>query len=203
MRESETFNFQLVDNNLMVGQTFHDLYLGLGQRAYGRMQQHWSPLVRAQYLRIPVLGIQAWLLRGTAAVAAAEELTESGRRNEAGARLRDALRASKALSGQPLPRAQAMALLIATAIAHQRGGQAQARQLLQAALSRFEEAEMAMYAAATRLRLGQLLGGAHGEALIAGARAHMAAERIANPEPMLSMLAPGFQKLPATCAALS
>ncbi|MDH5676388.1 MAG: AAA family ATPase [Myxococcales bacterium] len=195
-RESARFNFQLVHNNLMVGQTFHDLYLGQGQRAYARMQRHWGDLIRAQYLRIPVLGIQAWLLRGAAAVSAAEELTASGRRDQASAHLRDALRASNALRREPLLRALAMADLIAAAVQRQRGRAPHAQQLLQAALARFDDEDMAMYAAATRIRLGELLGGAAGRTLIAEGHERMTAERVANPQRMLSMLAPGFGPAP-------
>jgi hypothetical protein len=51
---------------------------------------------------------------------------------------------------------------------------------------------MNLFAAAARRRLGQLLGGNCGQALIAQADAWMAGQGIVNPARMTAMLAPGF-----------
>jgi hypothetical protein len=53
---------------------------------------------------------------------------------------------------------------------------------------------MAMYAAAARSRLADIIGGDAGRELKASALARMSAERVQRPDNMLSMLAPGFLK---------
>ena len=56
----------------------------------------------------------------------------------------------------------------------------------------FEAVDMGLFAAAARRRLGTLLGGDAGRALIAQADAWMAAQEVRNPARMAAGLAPGF-----------
>jgi hypothetical protein len=56
----------------------------------------------------------------------------------------------------------------------------------------FESAEMRLYAAAARRRLGEKLGGERGQQLITDADAWMTEQKIKNPEALVRMLAPGF-----------
>jgi hypothetical protein len=56
----------------------------------------------------------------------------------------------------------------------------------------FERADMRLYAAAARRRMGERLGDERGHDLMAEADAWMAEQRIKNPEAMTRMLAPGF-----------
>jgi hypothetical protein len=54
----------------------------------------------------------------------------------------------------------------------------------------FDAVDMVMHAAVTRWRLGELVGGDEGRALVAQARAVLAAEGIVRPERVLAMFAP-------------
>ena len=61
---------------------------------------------------------------------------------------------------------------------------------LTAAARGFEDTDMALLAAATRYRLGKLLGGARGRANVAAAVRYMDEEGIENPARMAAMYAP-------------
>lgn len=52
----------------------------------------------------------------------------------------------------------------------------------------FEENDMALYAAAARRRLGELIGGDEGKALLAQGDAMMRAQRVKNPDAITEML---------------
>jgi hypothetical protein len=63
---------------------------------------------------------------------------------------------------------------------------------LQDAAARFERADMMLYLAVTRRRIGLLQDDEHGRALQHQAEAWMAAQNIKNPARITRMLAPGF-----------
>ncbi|MBV9122803.1 MAG: hypothetical protein JO112_05570, partial [Planctomycetes bacterium] len=96
------------------------------------------------------------------------------------------------LEGERMPWAEALARYTRAALAAQRGDAERARRLLAEAADRYEGLDMALYAAATRRRLGGLLGGDDGRALAAQADARLTAEQVRNPARMTALLAPGF-----------
>jgi tetratricopeptide (TPR) repeat protein len=84
------------------------------------------------------------------------------------------------------------AQLIRASIANCKGDLDKARRLLKSALSGLTACEMGLYAAATRRRLGQLMGGDQGKTLVAEADRWMTAQGIRNPTRMTAVYAPGF-----------
>ena len=64
------------------------------------------------------------------------------------------------------------------------------------AVDRFERADMKLYAAVTRRRIGALQDDARGRELRRQAEEWMAAQNIKNPAAMTRMLAPGFPDVP-------
>jgi hypothetical protein len=64
--------------------------------------------------------------------------------------------------------------------------------LLTEAVKGFDLADLALYAAATRRRLGETLGGHRGHELIAQANAWMLNQNIQNPVAMTRTMTPGF-----------
>jgi hypothetical protein len=74
--------------------------------------------------------------------------------------------------------------------AHLRGDADTERARLEAAIASLDALDTRLYAAAARRRLGQILGGDEGAALIRAADAFMAERAIARPERMAAMLAP-------------
>ncbi|HET7543441.1 MAG TPA: hypothetical protein VFK05_26390, partial [Polyangiaceae bacterium] len=76
-------------------------------------------------------------------------------------------------------------------LALEHGDRAACRNALARAAGILEAAGIAMFAAATRRRLGQLIGGADGDVLIAAADAAMRAEEVENIEAMTHLNCPG------------
>jgi hypothetical protein len=85
-----------------------------------------------------------------------------------------------------------LARVIRAAVAWQRRDHAAAVQLLGEATEQFESLEMKAHAAATRRRLGQLVGGDQGRELIEAADTWMKSQGIRNPVRMTRVYAPGF-----------
>ena len=77
------------------------------------------------------------------------------------------------------------------AVASQAGDREAAAQRLATAVDAFDRADMKMYAAGARRRLG-LLRGDLGRPLVSEAEEWMAGQAILNPPSMTRMIAPGF-----------
>jgi hypothetical protein len=60
----------------------------------------------------------------------------------------------------------------------------------------FHAADLALFDAAARRRLGELLGGDEGAALVRKATTWMEAQGVVNPERITELLAPGFPPRP-------
>jgi eukaryotic-like serine/threonine-protein kinase len=87
--------------------------------------------------------------------------------------------------------ADALATLARAGIASIQGDRVEAARRLGFAASHFFFADMALYAAAARCRLGSILGGEKGGTLVNSAQAWMRNQGIRNPSGFAEMLAPG------------
>jgi hypothetical protein len=85
-----------------------------------------------------------------------------------------------------------MSRLIAATVAHLEGREAATVEQLTGALEAFNAADMQLYAAVARRRLGALVGGDRGRDLRRASDAYMAAEDIRNPGAMSRLIAPGL-----------
>jgi hypothetical protein len=85
-----------------------------------------------------------------------------------------------------------LALLTRAGIAGVQGRESLAADLLSRAADDFDAADMGLYAAAARRRLGAILGGDYGQQLKLAADAWMLDQKIINPAYMTRMLVPGF-----------
>jgi hypothetical protein len=77
-------------------------------------------------------------------------------------------------------------------IAGARGDRVGATRILAEAARAYDAADMALFAAVTRRRLGEMLGGTEGQELVAAADAWMAGQQIRNPSRATAVLVPGF-----------
>jgi len=155
------------------------LYRGDGARAEERLAAEWSQLERSMVLRVQQIRVRAIHFRGSA-------LAACGKSPQLVAREAARLEREKA------PWARALAALLGAAARKLAGDRDGARALLERALTELSAAELALYAACARRRLGELTGGDEGAALIARAGEWFAREGVRNPERMTALLAPGL-----------
>ena len=136
-------------------------------------------------MRIQMVRVVVRDLRARSALAAAVQGDAS--RNW----LRLARRETKQLARENLPAAHALSLLVRAGIAAFRRQTNEAASLLEQAITALDAADMALHAASARRRLGQLLGGDEGRALVDKAETWMVGQGIRNPERMTNLFVPG------------
>jgi hypothetical protein len=163
------------------------LYRGDADGAWRLLIEQESSLHRSLLLnRIQVLWIEAQYLRARCALAMAAKAGYSRRF------LSVARAGARRIQGQRRPWADPIALLLRAAIAWLEGSTPRAVRDLHAAVERFERADMNLYAAVARRRIGALQHDAAGRDMQRQADEWMAAQCIRNPACMTRMLAPGL-----------
>jgi hypothetical protein len=168
----------------MMGATYVDLYLGQPSRAYRRIREQWPTLRRSHFLRAQLIRVVVPELRARAALGVAA----AGR--EAGDALRDAEAWAARLIRERLPYADGMGRLILGGAAAIRGDRDGAAARLEEAARVLDSADMAVFAAVARRRLGGLLGGERGRALADEADARLRALDVADPARLAFAYAP-------------
>ena len=163
-----------------------ELYTGDPAAAWERVEEQWGPLKRSLLLQVQVLRTESHFLRGRCALAAAAQGLDRKRL------LRIAKRHAAKLAREGMPWIEPFAPLLRAGIRSIVGDSDRARELLAAAAAGFDRADLRLYAAAARRRLGQLTGGTEGEELIRQADELMRSEQIPRPDRVTEVLAPGF-----------
>lgn len=133
------------------------------------------------------------MLTSGLALARAVEARRRGDRPAAALALRMARRDAAALARVSLPMARAATPRVRAGLAAVDGDNAAAVQHLREALRQADETGAALYAAAIRLRLGELVGGSEGADLTAAGQLWMAREGVRNPARMTAALLPGWR----------
>jgi len=166
------------------------LYKGEAAAAHELLDREWPILKKNHYLRLS--GVRQWLYsaRGQSALALAQTASDPE------LHLRQAERAARKLESDVTVFAHALAGLIRAGCASVRGQTPNAMALLDKATADFTAVDMAMMAAAARLRLGELTGGASGRAFIEESEAAMKAEGVLDPARLTAIFANGFVTLP-------
>jgi serine/threonine protein kinase/tetratricopeptide (TPR) repeat protein len=175
--------FHVQHMNRLIDETQIDLYVGESARAWQRLADAWPTLRRSHLLHIQQVRIVLLDLRARCALARAVDTSVSSW-------LRLAQRDARSLRREKAPWSIGLAYLLEAGIVFQRGDAKQAVARLESALAIFESAEMHLYAAIARCRLGQLLGGPLGERYIRQAEDWMNMQSIRNRERMTALLAP-------------
>jgi tRNA A-37 threonylcarbamoyl transferase component Bud32 len=171
----------------MLWETETFLYAGDGEQAWQRLARDESRLLNSSLMGIQL--IRAWTLfaRARSSVASLAMLDSSQQR----ARLREARRAQRQLQREAMPWIDVLAGLARAAIAHASLDDSASEQALKRAASLADIAEMPLHAAAARHRLGLLLGGETGQAMVTSAEDAMAKRGVRVPARYAQMLVVG------------
>lgn len=153
-----------------------DLYEGNPRDCYERMAEAWPMMKRAMLLYTQNVRIEAWFLRARAAVACGE--------------LDTAMADAERLEGEKVPWADAFAAAIRGLVALGCRDHDMAAKLLQQAVLGFEAADMRLFSAAARLRLGEVAPGSLAAASIKAGEAWMLAQGVKTPTGLARMLIP-------------
>ena len=162
------------------------IYRGDAQAAWERLSTHWTAIRRSLLLRVQWTRIEARYGRARCALL----MARSGRRPETF--LSIARHEAARIRHERMSWSDPIADLIDAGVAVQRGEAAAARRLLPGAIESFDRKGMSLYAAATRRRLGALVGGSDGRDYLRQSDEFMGREEIVNPAHMTRLIAPGF-----------
>jgi tetratricopeptide (TPR) repeat protein len=165
-----------------------DIFIGKPEIALDRIQKDWGRLRNHLLMLIPAVRNEARFLRARAALSLA--VLEKGEKKRE--LLKKAAIDAKKLAKQRLRWTQATSQLVIAGARMQEGRTPEALDSLRQALAVLDECSMRLYAAAARIRMGQILGGDEGRKLENEGFAYMKSQNIRNPPAMLEILAPGF-----------
>jgi hypothetical protein len=170
----------------LLARTQTALYRGDAEAAGRLLAAHEPILRRSLRTRVQVLRIESHYLRGRAALAMAAAKGDSHEHLPA------ARAAARRIARERMRWSNPIALLLRAGIAYIEGSTPRCLDFLRDAADRFERADMQLYLAVTRRRIGTLQDDARGRALRRQAEDWMAAQLIKNPACFTRMLSPGF-----------
>jgi serine/threonine protein kinase len=162
-----------------------DLYLERPAEAWQRVQRSWPAMVHSKILRVQFVHNEMLHLRARVGLAVAKS---TGDRSV----LRQVEHDANTIVGMRMDWALPLAQSVRAALLFLEGDPDASRRLLTEALRNFEKAEMRLYAAAARRRLGVLTGGDAGAAFVRDADTWLRAQLVKVPEKMVDVLMPGW-----------
>jgi hypothetical protein len=163
-----------------------ELYRGRAEQAWDLVTANWRVFRRTQLLRIQFLRIETSFLRARAALLMAAGGRE--RRRFLAMVRKDARR----IGSFGTRWSDSLAMLLTATISYLANRPREACDRLAAAIDAFEAADMKLYAAVARRRLGLLQGGQSGRDLVDAANDWMAGQGIVNVDRVTRLIAPGF-----------
>lgn len=176
--------FQRQHFNYLLARVQAALYRGKAREAWDLLEAHRTPLSRSLFLRVQHTRIEAANFRARAALAMVQAGLDVRRMCNMARTEAARIDREDVAWGRPL------AALIRARVAAGRREHDQAAEALADAIRGFEAADMHLYAAVGRRRLGEMLGDARGREAMAAGDAWMAAQGIRDPEAMTRLIAP-------------
>jgi len=163
------------------------LYAGEAVAGHAELLARWPALEASMLLRVQLVRLEVLHLRARLALAAARE-----RPAERDRYLSEVARVATTVARSREPWAVPLAELLRAGLSAARGATDDAAARLRRAADGLDAADMAMWAAVARLRLGRILGGADGDALVEATMERFRIETVAEPAAFATMLVPGF-----------
>jgi tetratricopeptide (TPR) repeat protein len=163
-----------------------DLYCGDVDAARERMVQRKRALERSHLLRAGFVRSTTHYMRAKIAIAAIALHPDRKQ-----ARIAEARRLARTLAREYDPWNAALASLVESMAENASGNRAAAVAALRAAIARSEATETLLYAIPARYRLGEMVGGDEGRALMDAAIEALTAEGVKNPERWIACQLPG------------
>jgi hypothetical protein len=173
--------------------TYIALYRGDVEARAAELGAAWRRFFPSLMAQLTFLRQDALYLTASLALARAVEARRRGAASEARALVDEAQARTRKLSRIGLPMAADYVSLLRCGLAAVTGGAELAVPLLRAALARSEARETALHAACLRRRLGEIVGGDEGRALVAASDAWMRAEEVACPARLVAANLPGWE----------
>ena len=161
-----------------------ELYTGDGEVAWKHIEGQRKALEASMLMRNQILRIDALYLRARAALATGEENKQ---------RLKVAESMANRIEKEKMGWSDPFVSVIRGALAHHRDEKASTVEFLSEAVEKFELADMYLYAAAARRRLGSVIGGERGREMVTEADQWMTEQRVKNAEALTKLLIPGFK----------
>jgi hypothetical protein len=152
--------FHVQHMQTMVHEAYTELYLGCGAEAFERVERERLALKKSFLLKVQFIRGFAESARGYSAVGAAQAVPE-----QRGKLLKEARRMARGLEREHMPWTSLHAALIRAGVANVQGDRPRTMAALRSAIGHGDAADMPVYAAAARYRLGALLGGVEGQEL--------------------------------------
>jgi hypothetical protein len=173
--------------HMMFGEAEIELYVGDGASAYARVERDTAALKKSLLLNVQHMRAQSAFVRGRSAIASLEAQPEHRE-----ARLAEVRQLAAQLEAEGMGWTAPFASILNAGVANAQGDHAGAATSLRSAIERADAAGMSGYATATRHKLGILLGGDEGLALMQRAEQAMKAQGIRAPARFASTLVPGL-----------
>jgi tetratricopeptide (TPR) repeat protein len=163
-----------------------DLYVGDVMSARRRVEEGWVPMSKSLLTRVQLIRFEVHELQARTALAAA--LAQTGSERERYLRVAEQYTAKLAKEG--LGWTDAIAALRRAGVRAARDDRDGAIEEYRAAFAACDAEELGLHTAAARVRLGQLLGGDEGAALVEAGLAALRAEDVKKPEAIVALFAP-------------
>jgi hypothetical protein len=177
--------FHRQHHNYLVTRIRIALYRSEAERAWQLLTEHWRAVKRSHGLRMQWMRIEARFVRARAALLMAA--TSGDRQRFLAIAQADVRRIER----EKMAWSDPIALLLDACVAHLQGDVTRAGERLASAIEGFERADMKLYAAVARRRLGTLPGSGRPE-LLRQSDEWFSTEGVKNPDRMTRSITPGF-----------
>jgi hypothetical protein len=186
LQQWSNVGFQRMHYNYMVDRIQTELYRGAACAGWQVIAESWRALERAHLLRVQFQRIEARYLRARCALLMAA--TKQNRRKFLSVARADA----RHIGRERMAWSDPLSCLLKAAVAYLEGRPHVARERLVDAAAGFERANMKLYVAVTRRRLGEIAHDDESQERRRQADEWMAAQGIVNPCGITRLIAPGF-----------